>query len=225
MESPVTWEKIEPEKPPEHYLKIDDFNLGVTFDERKQRVKFDIEKRKEIKEKVLELLQVSYEYVYPIIKDIVPLNENLTVELTDSLNYGRSGALMRVPAKWFTQDLLIDSSNEKTNFLHTSLFVHEILHNVTEHENFTMFIEMIYMLENGQQWRIEDIKKLYLENKLGGKPYEKGLEDIAQWLGFPEILSMLDALPKMNRTLLKEIFKKELAKYWQEELALINKQN
>ena len=85
---------------------------------------------------------------------------------------------------------------------------HELVHNLTDDEDLPMLIEIIYLLENEQTWRLQHIKELAEQGKLQ-QQYVKGLEKISSWLGYSSPTELFNGLKVDDLGKLKAIFKEK----------------
>src|SRR3989339_147749 len=164
-------------------------------------------RERKIKELVLELVQNGYAYLASITNGQYRPPKTYSVEISPRRKHGNDGSFMKVSApqlvEFFMEQETATERVPKLKEVHQSLIVHELVHNARAEEDLSMAAEIIYLLEKGQQWRIENIKRLYEEGKLT-KPYLDGLETIAKWIGCASIPEMFSSLDESKLPVLKE---------------------
>lgn len=181
-------------------------------------------RERKIKELILELVQNGYAYLAAITNGQYRPPKTYSVEISPRRKHGNDGSFMKVSAsqliEFFIEEEGATERAPKLKELHQSLIIHELVHNARTEEDLSMAAEIIYLLEKGQQWRIENIKRLYEEGKLT-KPYLDGLETIAKWFGSTSIPKMFSSLDESKIAVLKEKLKtglKEEYKKFEDEI-------
>ncbi len=149
---------------------------------------------------VTELLQLSYNYLISKIGNDVVFSRNLTIEFSLRQVHGRQGTLMKVSVINI-KDMLEQPENSQLRGYQESGFVHEILHEYTDDEDLPMLAEILYLIEKGATWRLENIQSIIREGRMP-KPYIDGLNKIAYWLGYE---STDDLLAKVSGHSTEEI--------------------
>ncbi len=178
----------------------------------------DKEDQKTVEAIMEELLANGYSYVFQVVGGNIPVSRNLHIELTPQNRFRHQGVLMKVPTERMLE--LIGKPDSKKKELEQSQVIHELIHNLDDAEAFPMFIEMIYMLDRGQKWRIEEIQTLYKKDDKLGSAYQKGLEQISEWLGYSGIEDLLSQIVVRPVAELKEIFKAKLIAYCENDEVL-----
>ncbi len=194
------------------------FRLQIPNSQREMEFSYDeksLAVDDKVKETALGLLQNGYSYILGVIGEDSILGMNNILKFKRSGRHGTGGLDMHINVSDI-EDL--DKAADKKD-LQQSLFIHEIIHHLFDEEHFSMFIEMIYMLEKGHNWRFENMKELYKSGRLA-KPYIEGLQTICTWLQHDDIEIMLDSFPNLKPDHLKEIFKRKYQKYCQEDPTL-----
>jgi len=142
---------------------------------------------KELHKIVGEEMQRAFEYFFGIMGSSFPITPRWTIRITEGKQFGALGCVLNFPKYWIEQ--VKDTSVEKsTQDLVRSLLVHELMHNLSDDEEFSMFAEMIYEAEHGQFDRLDEIQLFYdlrddpdAELKLG-ESYVRGIDQIALWM-------------------------------------------
>lgn len=141
--------------------------------------------------------------------DFSDLSGKYVIEFSQGKNQPRhTGILMHMDAGLLREQAKTPS-HPYTKDLVQSLVVHEIGHSITTREDIPMLAEMIYMIEKGHTRRIEEIRRIFEEGKLGSA-HEEGLAIISKWLGYSSPSEMLSSLPEKDLEELKNIFKQKL---------------
>ncbi|MEK9166855.1 MAG: hypothetical protein AAB836_00985 [Patescibacteria group bacterium] len=167
------------------------------------------------KEKVLSFLQNGYAYILSVLGEDAFINMKNMLRLKRQFNHDvKGGNEMSINVS-----RLESAGDLYTNELEQSLITHEILHHFFWEEHFSMFIEMIYMLDKGQVRRFDVLKSILQENRFA-PPYLDGLSQISEWLGFDDIEKMLEAFPSLDLTELKRIFKEKYDEYCESDAEL-----
>lgn len=174
--------------------------IDVSYDEN------SISVDENLNTQVLKLLSSGYSYLLNIIDRKSMLGMKNILKLKRTGRHQTAGLDMDINVEQIEQSL--NSGDPYQMDLQQSLLIHEIVHHLVTEEHFPMFIEMIYMLEKGHIERFQNIKQLFLAKKLS-KPYQDGLLQIAAWLGYANIETILDNFPLLNPANLKEIFKRK----------------
>lgn len=99
-----------------------------------------------------------------------------------------------------------------------SLVVHELIDEFRDEEDFSMMVEMLYVLEKGNTARVKGIHDLYTNKKLA-LVYEEGLVAISGWLGFDSVSEMLTEIQNMGLEQMKGVFKDKFTSYVKDLMA------
>ena len=201
--------------PTQWLLNPDNINPLTLSDGRSVEVQFisrkDIDPQSEInqlRENTLELLAHGYEYLISVLG---PGYEQLPVKigviLSMETNHRFQGALMKasIPRLRQYQDTL-DSGERYAQARERSLVVHDLTHSLTDIETMPMFIEMIYMLEQGFPERVEEIQRMYQAEELSPK-HARGIEELTSFLGLANPSEMFTQLSSPNLDQLKQKFR------------------
>ena len=166
----------------------------------------------------LKFLQKGYEYILNVLGEDALLGMKNIVRIKKTGRHATEGVYINMNISDI-EKAEREPSNQQNIELQQSLIVHEVLHHLVEEEHLPMFLEMIYMIEKGQSWRIENIKSLFQNGRLGN-PYIKGLRSISDWLGYLDIEKMLNDMPNIDISKLKAIFKMRYEEYCEEDPVL-----
>lgn|GEM_PF-5557328 len=176
--------------------------------------------KKQLEQLMRDFLAKGYAYIIQTVGENIPISRKLLVEFTKKSGHRHQGTLMEVSIDHMRS--VQTSDDPKIKELQQSLIIHEVLHNLDDAETFPMFIEIIYMLEQGQSWRIDKYAELKADGKFG-PAYLKGLKQIAEWLNYSDIDELLQDIVNRDIVELKSIFKKQITLYCESD-EILNKQ-
>jgi len=153
-----------------------------------------------------EMFQTAVVYVQGVFGEGYPTPSKYYLRIVGGESHGNAGIEMYLSRGRILAAMRGDQSQR--NIEH-SLFVHEFVHNVQEYEDLPMLAELLYLLEHGEQERIDDIRILFSDGKFR-QPYIDGLSTIAGWMGYADTISFLNELsPTMVRQM-RSIFHREV---------------
>lgn len=168
----------------------------------------------EIKNQLEKFIKTGYEYIEKASGNQIKLSTQFNIDLEKRSRHGAHGALIKIASDRILATIN-NPQNQNLYEVEQSLITHELMHNITDDEDLTMFIEIIYLIEHHQGQRLQDILDLYQENIFENK-YIKGLEQITNWLNFNDIQTMLKNIKLLDIEYLKKIFTEQTAKYLKE---------
>ena len=182
------------------------YNRQVSFLFENEAI-VDSVRRKEVLEATKEFLINGYRYIMEASDGELELADHYSVEFSHGKNHVAQGSLMRLSTKRIIEAVK-DKDKIKKQILEQALVVHELVHNITDDEDLPMLIEIIYLLENGQIERVEEIKELWEQEKLPS-PYAGGLKKISGWFGYSNPTELFNNLNLKDLERLKLVFKKK----------------
>lgn len=144
------------------------------------------------------------------------LSNRFAVQVVESESYVAQGILLRLSRNRLQAAATAPEDRELQD-LERSQLLHEIVHNLTDSENFPMMAEIIYMLEQGHADRIKEILSMLDAGKLPGQ-YVLGLQEIATWNGLSvDHLKELFVQEKIDT--LRQVFAQRMRTYCEKEFA------
>lgn len=183
-----------------------DIVINCKIEMRDNIVKNPKEKAR-IVSKIMEHFEKAYAYLYKILGNQNFISKNITVEISNRERHGAQGALFRVSAPHIRKSLEIN--DEYQSSLQDSLFIHELLHNLTDAEDVPMLAEFTFILEKGQTKRFQEIERLH-EQGLFPPVYTAAMGRLAEQLGYSGYLEMLRGLSSRNVLDLKNLLNNEV---------------
>lgn len=199
----VTWSPLRESNEP------DDKSLAIEYTVDPRLAKEPDLHIQKLQERASEYFDEAYSYLQAFLPDTIPLTRKWHVKLSPQSQHGAMGVAMHLSVHHIA---LEPSASEYRVTREKSLIVHEVLHNLRDEEDFSMFIEMIYIIEHGQARRIEEIKQLYSDGALPDR-YVKGLQQIADWLGLGSPEQLFESIAAIGVDRLKVVFRERLEEY------------
>jgi hypothetical protein len=169
-----------------------------------------------IAESALSLFGNAYDYLSEV-TGRETLGKNFGI--TFGVNFLGSGAVIEMDTDELGKLANNPGLSRYEKDLDQSSVIHEVTHMFEVEENLSMLIEMIYMMEKGHSYRINEIKEMLQKKELSPQ-HVKGLEDVSGWIGATSPGEMLDdiASGKLEVSILKKTFKEKVDNSVQEGL-------
>lgn len=160
-----------------------------------------------------ELLTSSHAYLSSLMGENAQyLSNKFAIRVNNSADHSARGILVFL-SKDRMEKAMTQSADIQIQQQEQSKLIHELVHNLTDDEEFPMMAELIYLAENRNQDRIKEILS---EHNLPPQ-YTQGLQKIASWcFTKPEDLSI--EITHNNVQKLKTIFRSKMATYCKEDL-------
>lgn len=217
MDAQVKWQPFS--KGREEVFKSNNDQITLSF---RDIEKLDEGLREAAVATVKEFISQGYDYIMQATDRQLVLSKKFLIEFSNRDGHGHQGALMRISISTLTKTLE-NRADEASQHLERSSMAHELIHNITDDEDFPMFIEMIYLSENGQHKRLEEIELMLRTGKLPNQ-YIRGLSHIARWLGCNnDAQELFGKIKSMKVEELKLIFKTQILEYYKKEMEPLKK--